>query len=399
MIVIYERFKFYSRCQKQGESIADFVAGIKALAHTCDFGEQLNAMLRDRFVMGIAHAQTQHHLLTEADLTFKKAVELATAREAAIRDVSAMGNSSNPTFAISNDRTNSSTISRGNRSNSGHNKSPKKSSDKPKSKCSGCGALHWKRDCPYRNKECFSCKRVGHISKMCCNKNPTNYSSAQSPKANLNNPVQSNGDANNSFSYTGDYDYVFNVLTDSKVPPILVSVMLNNCKVNMEFDTGATRSLLPKSMYYKLWPVSSERPALSKSYVNLHGYGGSPLKVLGEIQVDARLENSNDNFKAKLVIIDGEGPGLLGRDLIYNLNLSDCKLNDIHKVSLTETSSYPELFSPGLGCLKDRTFSIEVDKSISPKFCKARTVPYALRSKVDLELDRLTNEGIISPNI
>ena len=91
VILIYESFKFYLRSQKSGESIADFVAALKALAHTCSFNTTLNDMLRDRFVMGLSNDKTQHALLAEADLTFTKAVEIATAREAARRDVQAMG--------------------------------------------------------------------------------------------------------------------------------------------------------------------------------------------------------------------------------------------------------------------------------------------------------------------
>jgi len=38
-----------------------------------------------------------------------------------------------------------------------------------------------------------------------------------------------------------------------------------------------------------------------------------------------------------------------------------------------------------------------VDGSITPRFCKARSVPYAMRQKVDDELQRLQKEGIIEP--
>ena len=48
-------------------------------------------------------------------------------------------------------------------------------------------------------------------------------------------------------------------------------------------------------------------------------------------------------------------------------------------------------------CFKDRKFTIEVNPIITPKFCKARTVPHTLKPKVDAELDRLEQEGIITP--
>ncbi len=36
-----------------------------------------------------------------------------------------------------------------------------------------------------------------------------------------------------------------------------------------------------------------------------------------------------------------------------------------------------------------------MEESATPRFCKARTVPYALKVKVEEELDRLVEEGII----
>ena len=38
-----------------------------------------------------------------------------------------------------------------------------------------------------------------------------------------------------------------------------------------------------------------------------------------------------------------------------------------------------------------------VDETVPPKFCKARSVPYAMQTKVEKELERLTKEGIIEP--
>ena len=33
--------------------------------------------------------------------------------------------------------------------------------------CSGCGRLHWKRDCPFKNATCHACKQKEHIQKVC----------------------------------------------------------------------------------------------------------------------------------------------------------------------------------------------------------------------------------------
>ena len=51
---IVQRFKFYNRCRQQGESIATFLAELRAIADDCKFGDTLNDMLRDRLVCGVS---------------------------------------------------------------------------------------------------------------------------------------------------------------------------------------------------------------------------------------------------------------------------------------------------------------------------------------------------------
>ena len=77
-LVIGERFHFYQRSQKTGESIADFVADLRRLSIKCEFGEFLDQALRDRFVCGVKSESLQKKLLTEADLTI---IRQASARD------------------------------------------------------------------------------------------------------------------------------------------------------------------------------------------------------------------------------------------------------------------------------------------------------------------------------
>ncbi|KAI0240482.1 hypothetical protein LSAT2_008781, partial [Lamellibrachia satsuma] len=57
----------------------------------------------------------------------------------------------------------------------------------------------------------------------------------------------------------------------------------------------------------------------------------------------------------------------------------------------------PGVFSEGLGKLKDVQVKIHVKNGAIPRFFKARPIPYALKEKVENELDRLQHEGIIEP--
>ena len=56
---------------------------------------------------------------------------------------------------------------------------------------------------------------------------------------------------------------------------------------------------------------------------------------------------------------------------------------------------YNVVFEKGLGKLKGTTAKIHIDPQTKPIICKAHPVPYAIRHKVEAELDRLQHEGII----
>ena len=59
--------------------------------------------------------------------------------------------------------------------------------------------------------------------------------------------------------------------------------------------------------------------------------------------------------------------------------------------------SYAGVFKYGLGTLKGFEAKIYVEDRAKPRFCKVRTVPYSIRTKVVEELHHLVREGIIEP--
>ena len=57
---------------------------------------------------------------------------------------------------------------------------------------------------------------------------------------------------------------------------------------------------------------------------------------------------------------------------------------------------YMEVFKEGSGPMNTFEASLHLKPNCQPKFVKARPVPFAIRSAVDRELDRLEQEGIIA---
>ena len=80
-LVIAERFNFHHRHQQPGESAAQYMVKLRRLAKTCQFGQFLNDALRDQLVCGLIATSIQKRLLSEANLTAERALELSQAME------------------------------------------------------------------------------------------------------------------------------------------------------------------------------------------------------------------------------------------------------------------------------------------------------------------------------
>ena len=72
-------FKFNSRSQQPGESIAAYVSELRKLSEFCEYGESLDDMLCDHLMCGLAEQWVQQCLLAEGDLTFDRAMKITQA--------------------------------------------------------------------------------------------------------------------------------------------------------------------------------------------------------------------------------------------------------------------------------------------------------------------------------
>ena len=86
-LVIAERFRFHKRDQREGETISIFVDDILKLSQNCEFGEALDPSLRDRLVSGLRNESVQKRFLSERDLTFTRAIDIAVAMETAASEL------------------------------------------------------------------------------------------------------------------------------------------------------------------------------------------------------------------------------------------------------------------------------------------------------------------------
>ena len=98
-----------------------------------------------------------------------------------------------------------------------------------------------------------------------------------------------------------------------------------------------------------------------------------------------------------LLVIAGTGASFMGRHWLEKVVLN---WNSIHTVNADQLQAvltqYSEVFKPELDAMRNFKAKIFVDPSVPSRFCKARSVPYAMKPLVEAELDKLVDQGILT---
>ena len=181
---------------------------------------------------------------------------------------------------------------------------------------------------------------------------------------------------------------------------IEIPVELNGTSLLMELDTGAGVSVISEETYKKHFSGTPLMP----SNTRLRAYTGQTLKVHG--QLIAHLKYQDQSADVPLLVVEGSGPSLFGRDWLSRIRLDWTKICNIRVSETvlpqgvasqlrTTIQNHPNVFKPGLGTVKGITAKLEMKPDARPKFCKARPVPYALQEAVEAEYNRLESEGIV----
>lgn len=379
--LVAERYRFNQRQQAPHESVADFIVELKKLASTCEFGNFLNDALRDRLVAGLRTEAVRCRLLAlpDEEITWEHACKVAIAMEAASQDTKEMlqpnkSGASSDSTEVYWQRGTQKSPQKGKPSKAGRRKtSPaKKASQGTKTSCHRCAGHHPPVSCPFLTSDCFKCKKKGHIAKMC--------------KTKLVHSVEPQEDR--------DLLTLCHV-NRSDTPPFRVNVTINGKVVPMEIDTGAAVSIISEVEWARHFPNAS----FTQEDVKLMTYNGTPVAVAGV--ADVKVEYQGQCFKLPLVIAkESEGarmPTLFGRNW-----LSKIKLNwrEVFSVQALEretplTEKYRDVFNAGFGAIKGFKASIVLKENACPVFCKARSVPYALRERVEQDFANLEKAGVV----
>ena len=221
-------------------------------------------MVRDRLVCGVNDNAIQKRLLAEPSLTYQKAVELALSIETAAQSIRELR--SKPDTGLS-----SQSAPQKVHKTCTPNAVPSQGGPKTPPTCYRCGLQgHIITKC--RVSQDVVCHRErGHLQRVCKSRNkPDQKHQTKTVDIVPQDDKEEEGDVETILCHVKSPGVV-------NTPPILVSVKLDNCLVNMEVDTGASLTLMSETTFSGLWPGRSLQP----SQVRLQSYLKEPIPVVG----------------------------------------------------------------------------------------------------------------------
>lgn len=396
---IAERFRFMGRKQGKGELVHTFLAALRKLAIHCKFEKELEARIRDQFIFGLQSEAAQKRLFTkDHTITLQDVISIATAQEQADASTALVrgtvpppsesvhkvdskhpqknhrrkgktdyqkgkGNPPPPVSTSSQGKNSPTSASTGNQTNA---------------KCKSCGSSqHPRNKCYFREAKCNTCGKIGHIAKVC--------------------KAKSSGTDNHHLSL--DSLSEMNNIRSSSKRLITIDVKINGVAHTMELDTGCETSVISNDFYIN---HLHSTPPLCESKHIFRTYTKETFRPVGDLT--CIIEHNGQSRELKVPV--STGSSLFGKDFLHIFKINWKMVEtQCHKISVHNTpdlqsllKKYESIFQPPTATDRIKGFKARIilKDDATPRFLKARTIPYALRDKVDKELDLMEATGVIS---
>jgi len=394
--VVYERYEFWTRNQREGESLDTWITDLRLAAKKCEFGTEESATLRDKVVFGIRDVAIKERLLRDPDLTLQKALDICRAAEASRQQVRAM-TAATDTHAQTEvnivkhfrPRTPHATKATGKR----HSNSGNSDNASVVSSCRYCGDSHARGKCPAYGKFCANCRGRNHFAAVCQGgghrrNNPSNKNNKKSrPQHGKSIRAIDQDDV--------DVDSIFiGTLHTKNGDKWQETLTVGGMQCTFKLDTGADANVLPQHMVNKMGELCNVKPSKQP----LRAFGGSKIMPLGTVQLDTHCSRTSISSLLTFYVTETNDIPILGKHaceefkLIQRVFAVD-SVESIHsKEQLFDT--YADVFT-GLGKYEE-PYKITVDPDVPPVIQRCRRVPYAKLPALKKALDKLESQGVIA---
>lgn len=405
--VTVERHRFFCRNQMEHESVEQYVFELNKMARSCEFESLCSDLVRDRLICGIQDGAMRERLLREPKLTLSKALDICKIAEMTRVQASNFAKPEVATHHVhevcqvhgcaQHEQQGDESVhwvqrarctrcqqasaapgasgTRGARDRRrrgrgrGRGRGPRAaqpstsnetSAYRRQSVCYKCGLNHDLYKCPAYGVRCDKCEKYNHYAKMC---------KAYYIEGASTDHVRSLNISNTDWS---------------------ALLIINNFSLDFKLDTGADVNIIPKK---HLNDIGVKESDLTRSAVNLKGYSGDKIPVLGKCNL--KVQCKGRPYILKFIIADVNSPPILGRSSCVELDLikqvMEVKKETQENKILTE---FPDVFQ-GVGCLPGE-YKIQINENVQPVVHPPRKLPIALRESVKNKLADMVSQGIIA---
>lgn len=372
--VTYERFVFFTRKQKAGESFEQYMTVLQNLSVTCELGTLKDELLRDIFVTGITDAKLQEKLLNTPKLTKEMALEICRSRATVSDHIEQI-----QAPEVKQEPPEIDVIRRS---------KPRQSNMNPSgtiTNCRFCSFNHAYGRCPAFGKPCNACGEKNHFKgSLTCSKT----GNKRQPAIHEVSHEGSDNDTSD-VEFWCDSIHFDNYKNMDLVEWYTAKLTINGQCVQMKIDSGAACNVMGLSQFVSL---GFGKKNLRKTGIILKSFTNNKVPVLGRCDVSCNFKNKD--YIIEFMIMDGDCPNLLGLKSSELMGLIARVDNLISKPKVPVPAEFSHLFNGKVGCFASAV-KIYLEKNYVPVICPVRRIPQALMGRVKKELERMEKSGII----
>ncbi|CAF4937693.1 unnamed protein product, partial [Rotaria magnacalcarata] len=337
-----ERINFFATRQESSQTLTDFSNRLRDKTVTCKFPNDFyEEALVTAFVGGLKNEFVRKHLMQQNLEAFEQTLNVARTFESVLIQGANVKRDPVEQFSVLKIQKKNKLVQ----------------STRHKVTCSSCGSMdHPRSQCRFRNVTYHKCNKEGHLAKGCLKIDEA---------------------------------------------PIGIPIKVDGLVVTFELNTGSPITIINEHVWNTLG-----KPKLKPIESIFTSFTGHYLQINGETLV--KVDYNSQHMQLRL-LVGHNHRNILGRDWIKALNLNKLTLDDIlfndNKIlnvnpgfnSLDQLiHHFAGIFKDELGCCKIKAH-LHIKNDIKSKFFKARSLPFAYRQAVELDLNRLVSANVLEP--
>ncbi|KAL3219389.1 hypothetical protein MRX96_030408 [Rhipicephalus microplus] len=251
--VVFERVRFNTRLQQDGESAEDFVTALHMLSKVCEFSALREEFVCDHFIVGIKNMQLSARLHLDAEFTLQNALYFVCQIESVRQHQAKLHKEVSSLNKVASSAQTSRYASMQDKSGNYLHRASKPSSPSGKNTeqnpCHWCGQeRHSRTLCPACSEVCGNCWKKGHYASVC--------------RSRRQDCVETeHGTLEAGF---------FKAVMTTDTPNYEAAVLVEGQPVDFKIDTGADETVLPIHVFQTL----KDRSLLSAPPRQLRGPDG-----------------------------------------------------------------------------------------------------------------------------